>query len=143
MARKETITYTYTDDLTGEEVDLEDLQTIFFSYEGADYSIDLGKASLKKLDAAVAPFIDKAERVRARNAATAAKPKRSASRPGINLWGRENGFPKGPGASVPGIDRRIRRRALTRKPKTPGLSRRGGLCFTRLSGSADQGYRAA
>lgn len=64
MAKKEIKSYVYTDDLTGEEISEEESSTIEFSYAGQDYSIDLGAKNAKKLDEFLAPYLDKATKVR-------------------------------------------------------------------------------
>lgn len=93
MARNEIITYTYTDDLTGETVAEEDFQTVEFSYGGDHYSIDLGTENAKALDDFLAPYIAKAKRQYTKYYASPKKATRKAvSRPGIREWARENGY---------------------------------------------------
>ena len=60
MARTENITYTYTDDLTGEEVLEEELATVHFSYEGRSFTIDLSPNNAAELDEFMQKYIDKA-----------------------------------------------------------------------------------
>lgn len=59
MARKtETIT-TITDDLTGEELDPR-VKPTEFTYRGRTYRLDLGPEGVRRLEAALQPFIDAA-----------------------------------------------------------------------------------
>lgn len=93
MARKEQITYTYTDDLTGEELTEDEVSTISFSYGGIDYSIDLSSKNAKKLDDFLAPYQDAATRVRKSGAAKAAAPGKKKKELGpVRTWAAENGY---------------------------------------------------
>lgn len=88
MARE--IRVILTDDIDGSEA----TQTVEFSLSGASYSIDLSDANAAKLEAALKPYIDKAERVRGQRRPAV---RRSASRAGqgtseIRDWARRNGF---------------------------------------------------
>ncbi|MFB4348625.1 Lsr2 family protein [Microbacterium sp. CR_7] len=84
------IEYIYTDDLTGEEVDLQFLQTVFFSYGGRDFSIDLAPENAHKLDELLNPYIEAASpMVRRSTKGTRSK----ASPKSIREWGNQNGYP--------------------------------------------------
>lgn len=87
MARK--IIEEITDDLDGSS----DADTIQFSYGGTDYEIDLGERNQKRLDDALAPFIDAARRVGRSSGSKKASggPKRDLD--AIRTWARENGYP--------------------------------------------------
>lgn len=92
MAKKAITTYTYTDDLTGEEVDLKDLQTVFFSFDGRDFSIDLSRENADKLDELLTPYINVATPVK-RSSVPAKKNRSMASAKSIREWGNRNGYP--------------------------------------------------
>ena len=79
MARE--IRVILTDDLDGTEAD----QTVEFSLGNASYSIDLSDANVAKLEAALEPFIAKAEKVRGGRAGRGGTAE-------IRAWARENGF---------------------------------------------------
>lgn len=61
------------DDLDGEAAS----ETITFSYRGADYEVDLSEKNAAGFDAALAPYIAAARKVRARRAPRAATPART------------------------------------------------------------------
>ena len=90
MARE--IRVILTDDLDGTEAD----QTVEFSLGNVSYSIDLSDANVAKLEAALEPFIAKAEKVRGRRSRrTSAAAGGRAGRGGtaeIRAWARENGY---------------------------------------------------
>lgn len=90
MARE--IRVILTDDLDGTEAD----QTIEFSLGNATYSIDLNNANAAKLEAALEPFIAKAERVRGvrpgrRTGGGAASGRSSKQTAIVRAWARDNG----------------------------------------------------
>lgn len=88
MARKENVTYTYTDDLTGDEFLEEELATIAFSYEGRSFKIDLGPNNAAELDEFMQKYIDAATEVKT----SANKPSGNTDkkeRPGILAWAKE------------------------------------------------------
>ncbi|WP_448852577.1 histone-like nucleoid-structuring protein Lsr2 [Corynebacterium sp. 335C] len=58
MGRKEIIQY--FDDMTGESLADDAVETIRFSYRGRNYVIDLSKGNAEKFDEALKPFIDAA-----------------------------------------------------------------------------------
>ncbi|MBZ4485985.1 Lsr2 family protein [Microbacterium sp. cx-55] len=84
--------YIYKDDLTGEEVKEEDFETIEFTYGGTSWTIDLSKANVKKMDDALAPFIDAATLVRRGGSTSSAKAKSSTNRAGARKWAEEQGL---------------------------------------------------
>lgn len=88
MGVKENITYTYTDDLTGEELEKSDLETVEFTYGGQAYKIDLGPDSATALDDFLAPYIDKAEKVTQKSSRAGAGGRKGdgKSRPGSSKW---------------------------------------------------------
>ena len=91
MARQ--IRVILTDDLDGSE----GAQTVEFALAGQAYSIDLSEANTRKLEEALAPFIEKAERVGGRGRARKAAPRSSSSRSSSNTaaireWAKANGF---------------------------------------------------
>ncbi|KXC06520.1 MULTISPECIES: histone-like nucleoid-structuring protein Lsr2 [Microbacterium] len=94
MARREIKTYIVVDDLTGEEIPEEDSVSIQFSYGGQAYEIDLSRQNATKLDDFLAPYIDKARRVRSFGAAPArraAPAARTRDLEAVRAWARSNG----------------------------------------------------
>ena len=88
MARE--IRVILTDDLDGSAA----TQTVEFSLGGNAYSIDLNDANVAKLEAALKPFIDKAEKVRGGRQGTR-RPQAKGSRGGttaVRTWARSNGY---------------------------------------------------
>lgn len=75
----------YIDDLDGSE----NAETVAFSFQGMDYSIDLTENNLNKLHKALAPFVENARKV------DAPSPKRQrashTNTTEIRNWLRENG----------------------------------------------------
>lgn len=84
VARKtETITI-ITDDLTGETLD-GSVRPTKLTYRGTSYSLDLGPESARKLDDALAPFLNASKRTPAK--------KRSAVEPSaVRAWAIEQGL---------------------------------------------------
>lgn len=91
---------TFTDDLDGKPIDSGFEQRVTFSYQGADYQIDLRPTNADKLDAALAPFIQSAQKVgtakknNGTQAATkAVTPHRSPEQlQAIRDWANSNGY---------------------------------------------------
>lgn len=54
---------TFTDDLDGKPIDPGFEHRVTFSYQGADYQIDLRPKNADKLEAAFAPFIQSAQKL--------------------------------------------------------------------------------
>lgn len=102
MAKTPHTTYTYTDDLTGKVVGEDEYQTVEFTYHGDHYAIDLGAESANKLDAALAPYIEKARKAYGRYHA---RPKKGSGKPGnlasIRSWAKENGHPVSDRGRIP------------------------------------------
>ena len=91
MAQK--VTVSLEDDLDGGEAD----GTIDFSFDGADYQIDLSPDNRDRLRASLTPFIEAARRTGGRNKATrngnAGTPARKrAADQELRAWGKEH-FP--------------------------------------------------
>lgn len=90
MARE--IRVILTDDIDGGEAS----RTVEFSLDKAAYTIDLNEDNIAKLEAALTPFIAKAERVSRRATAAGTRPRRTTGRSGgsaaIRAWARENGY---------------------------------------------------
>lgn len=93
------------DDLDGKPIDTGLGHQVTFSYQGADYRIDLRPANVDKIEAAFAPFIKSAEKVSSAGKArtttsTAAKASgsgRSAEQlQAIREWAGKNGFDVSP-----------------------------------------------
>ena len=88
MARE--IRVILTDDIDGSA----DARAVEFSLDKAAYTIDLSEANIAKLEAALAPFIAKADRVGRRKPSSAAR-KAARSQKGlaeIRDWARANGY---------------------------------------------------
>ena len=91
---------TFTDDLDGKPIDSGFEQRVTFSYQGADYQIDLRPTNADKLDAALAPFIQSAQKlgVAKKNNGTQAAtktdtPQRSPEQlQAIRDWDSSNGY---------------------------------------------------
>lgn len=94
MARKEIKSYIVTDDLTGEEIPEDEAVSLQFSYGGQAYEIDLSKRNAQKLGDFIAPYIDKARRVREtqkrRNQVVDFSQARDLD--AIRTWARENSY---------------------------------------------------
>ena len=93
------------DDLDGKPIDTGLGRQVTFSYQGADYRIDLRPANADKIEAAFAPFIKFAEKVSvAGKARTTTSTARKASGSGrsaeqlqaIREWAGKNGFDVSP-----------------------------------------------
>ena len=74
MARREIVVL--QDDLDGSE---ENVRTVRFGFEGANYEIDLGPANFDKLAKALAPFVEAARKESARRAPAPATKVKSMS----------------------------------------------------------------
>lgn len=91
---------TFTDDLDGKPIDSGFEQRVTFSYQGADYQIDLRPTNADKLEAALTPFIQSAQKVGTakKNSATQAATKsvtlqRSPEQlQAIRDWANSNGY---------------------------------------------------
>lgn len=88
MARE--IRVILTDDLDGSEA----TQSIEFSLKGNAYTIDLNDANAAKLEKALSPFIDKAEKVRSPRGGRRGTSTRAAKggTSEIRAWAKDNGF---------------------------------------------------
>lgn len=83
---KETLTI-ITDDIDGSK----DAQTVVFSLEGTDYSVDLSNKNLKKLRDALAPYIEAGDKVTRRRATKKATSGKTPSAE-IRAWALSNGI---------------------------------------------------
>lgn len=94
----EIITRQLIDDIDGKPIDTGLGHEITFSYRGVDYRIDLRPANADKMDAALAPYIQVAEKV----STTGKQPATRAKIPGsgrsaeqlkaIRSWAATNGY---------------------------------------------------
>lgn len=90
MAKKNTVVV--TDDLDGSTLSEGEAETITFTYGGQSYEIDLSRDNAKKLDDALAPFIDAARKVRTSTATNRpARVKGSRDLNAIRQWATQNG----------------------------------------------------
>ncbi|MDF3316397.1 Lsr2 family protein [Rhodococcus sp. C3V] len=89
---------TFTDDLDGKPIDSGFERRVTFSYQGADYQIDLRPTNADKLEAALAPFIQSAQKVGTakKNSRTQASTKTAHRSPeqlqAIRDWANSNGY---------------------------------------------------
>ena len=91
---------TFTDDLDGKPIDPGFEHRVTFSYQGANYQIDLRPTNADKLEAAFAPFIQSAQQLGAtkKNGATQQPAKKAVvSRSpeqlqAIRDWANNNGY---------------------------------------------------
>lgn len=83
------------DDLDGTEI-AEGGQSISFSFNGVDYSIDLGEANAEKLEKALAPFVEHAQRVggrrSSRSAGSATSTASKVDSKSVRAWAQSNGI---------------------------------------------------
>lgn len=86
-----------TDDIDGSA----DAETIRFSFNGASYTIDLGKKNRAAFEKALKPYIDVAQKTSGRRAAAASSSRRgrggrrrssSVDLAAVRTWARENGI---------------------------------------------------
>lgn len=93
MAKRQIVSYKYTDDLTGEELSEDEVSTIEFSYGSIDYTIDLSAENASKLDDFLAPYVDAATKVRKSGGSPKAKVTKAEKEDldAIRAWARENG----------------------------------------------------
>ena len=102
MARR--IEIILIDDLDGKEI-ASGGQTVTFSYQGKEYTLDLSTKNAEKLDRALAPFVSVARRTGGRppKRRSAARPRRTAAASGtaaskpadnrsIREWARSQGY---------------------------------------------------
>jgi hypothetical protein len=97
VARKVVTTTEYTDDLDGSKAD----GTISFSFDGANYEIDLSKANTRAFEKAMAVYVAHARKVRASRT-------RGSSRRGgnkhdlsaVRAWAAEQGYAVAPRGRV-------------------------------------------
>jgi hypothetical protein len=88
MAQQQTVTF--IDDLDGREITDNDEPTVRFALDGKEYQIDLSDKNQEKLRKALAPFIDKAQRV-GRNG-KAGKRTQVSNAAHIRAWAKDNGM---------------------------------------------------
>ena len=77
-----------TDDLDGSE----GAKTVAFSFDGVPYEIDLGDANRAKLEAALAPFIAAARKLRRGDRRSSSRPSQPVDRAAVRAWAREAGL---------------------------------------------------
>jgi hypothetical protein len=89
----------FVSDLSGEELVEGEGRTIRFSYDGAEYTIDLTTAEAEQFDEVMADYIDAATVVGGRRSSSRRSRRGSSSRGGskeelgtIRAWARANGY---------------------------------------------------
>lgn len=101
MAKKQQITVVYSDDLTGEELTADTVQTVEFALDGTSYEIDLSADNAASLRNDVAAWVGHARKVTSTRA-----PRRSPARSSgggsssaskeqntaMREWARANGY---------------------------------------------------
>lgn len=96
-AMAEKLVVRWVDDLTGEEVPGDQIRTVRFGLDGAEYEIDLGPESLERLRSALAEYIAAARRARGSRRGRSAEPRtapgrRSAESAEARAWLKANGY---------------------------------------------------
>src|SRR4051794_30215980 len=82
------------DDLDGTEIE-EGGQSLSFSFNGTDYSIDLSEANAEKFEQVLTPYIDSAQRVGGRRSSrSSAAPKNTSAvdSKAVRAWAASNGI---------------------------------------------------
>src|SRR4051794_20080119 len=86
------------DDLDGTEM-VQGGQSISFSVNGTDYSIDLAEANVERFEAALAPFVEHAQRVGGRRdsrgglaATSASSTATKVDSRAVRAWAQSNGI---------------------------------------------------
>lgn len=94
MARKEIL----VDDIDGTELKDGQGETVTFTYEGTEYSIDLSNKNKKKLDDALAPFVGNATKLGGRRTQRSTSSGTSSARTdrtqlqAMRDWARDHGY---------------------------------------------------
>lgn len=100
MAQKKIVLTTYVDDLTGEELEADNVHTVSFGWAGSQYEIDLGKSGADKLEKLIKPYVDSARRVSGGRGRTKGSGSRASTSSGrsadqlaaIREWAKKNGY---------------------------------------------------
>ena len=86
----------YVDDIDGTELDQDEVNSIAFSFDGKEFTIDLSAENADAFRTAIEPYIDAAQKV---SGGAKRKPARKASAKSstgdtkaIREWARENGY---------------------------------------------------
>ena len=86
----------YVDDIDGAALDNDEVQSIAFSFDGKDYSIDLSAANAEAFREAISPFLNAATKVAPGNKRRTARKAASSASAGetrlIREWARNNGY---------------------------------------------------
>lgn len=90
MARKEVVQY--IDDLSGENLDKNEVRIVEFGYKGSNYVIDLSEANAAKFDEVMRRWTDAGHRVSRSSSAFKPKKQRRSDLPLIRKWADENGY---------------------------------------------------
>lgn len=80
----------FFDDLTGDPVEADDVQTIKFSWEGKDYLIDLSPKNADLMEKQIQPWVDVATEVK--ETKRKPTPKRRNDLDKVREWAREQGM---------------------------------------------------
>ena len=80
-------------DLSGEDIKPGKGRTVSFSFDGADYTIDLTDKEFAAFQKAVSPYADSATKVRMARRSRSARPQRSAQNlSDVRHWAKANGY---------------------------------------------------
>jgi len=86
----------YVDDIDGTELADDQVESIAFTFDGKDYTIDLGEQNAAAFREAISPYIEAAQKV---SSGAKRKPARkstgkssSGDTKAIREWARENGY---------------------------------------------------
>ena len=82
------------DDLDGTEIKDGNAQSITFSWSGVDYSIDLSKANADKLEKAIGPYLEKAQRAGGRRSRgySSSSPGGQVDTKAVRAWAASSGI---------------------------------------------------
>lgn len=82
------------DDLDGTEIKDGEAQSITFTWSGVDYSIDLSRTNADKLEKAIGPYLEKAQRVGGRKSRTASSANSGdqVDTKAVRAWAASNGI---------------------------------------------------
>ncbi|MBM4644757.1 Lsr2 family protein [Rhodococcus hoagii] len=110
MAKKIVQLVEYVDDLTGDALPEDQVNTVRFGWDGVEYEIDLGQANAKKLEEMILPYVESGRRVsRSSGRASGGASKRPGTGSGrskeelanIREWAGKNGHEVSPRGRIP------------------------------------------
>ena len=90
----------WIDDLTGEDVEPDQVQTVRFGFEGVEYEIDLGPENAERLNSILAQHAAVARKVSSGPRRHSAAPKAPSEQREAREWLKANGYPVPPRGRV-------------------------------------------